>query len=67
MRKPDYNNVLFHKDKQRKPHKIIINAYKFNESGDFPPQEGRQLQDVANQAYPGPGAYMTQPIEKVTT
>ena len=41
MQKPDFNNVLFHKDKTRKPQKKEINAYKFNESRDFPPQEGR--------------------------
>ena len=44
--KPDYNNVLFHKDKGRGV-KHDIKAYKFSDSLNLPPQEGRQLQDKA--------------------
>ena len=41
MKKPDYNNVLFHKDKQRKPQKLEIRAFPFNEANNRPPQDGR--------------------------
>lgn len=40
MQKPDYNNVLFHKDKGRGV-KHDIKAYKFSDSLNLPPQEGR--------------------------
>lgn len=65
MLKPDFNNVLFHKDKGRGV-KHEIKAYKFSDSLNLPPQEGRQLQDRAKELFPGPGSYMPHSIEVTT-